>query len=39
MLIENKKSLVKYYFQQKIVISLEQDLEPACRINIFSKRL
>jgi len=36
MLIQNKKSLVKYYYQQKIVISVGQDLEPACRINISS---
>jgi hypothetical protein len=34
MFMQNKKSLVKYYFQQKIVISLEQDPETACRINI-----
>jgi len=32
--MQNKKSLAKYYFQQKIVISVEQDPEPACRINM-----
>lgn len=32
--MQNKKNLIKYYFQQKIVISLEQDLAPAFRIII-----
>jgi hypothetical protein len=33
--MQSKKILAKYYFQQKNVISLEQDLEPACRINVY----